>query len=150
MQRERLTWLARLAQLGDKWNVRIATGVFGSDYRALLRRSRIVFNRSIRGECNKRAFEAATCGALLLQEAQNSEVRQWFDEGREFVAYTTENLESVLDHFLTHEEKRIAVAAAARTKVREYGFDALWARTLDQIREQWPTLIERARGTSEP
>src|SRR5205807_214149 len=41
--------------------------VFGDEYRKLLSRARIVFNRSIRGECNKRVFEAAATGALLFQ-----------------------------------------------------------------------------------
>jgi hypothetical protein len=54
VQRERLPWLARLARLGQRWRVVIQTGVFGDGYRALLARARIVFNRSIRGECNLR------------------------------------------------------------------------------------------------
>src|SRR5262249_14205976 len=68
VQRERLPWLGQLARLADRRRVVIQTGVFGDDYRALLARSRVVFNRSIRGECNQRVFEAAAAGALLFQE----------------------------------------------------------------------------------
>ena len=70
----RLHWLGRLAQLSRRWNIVIRTGVFGDDYRNLLSRSKIVFNHSIRGECNERRFEAVATGALLLQEHGNTEV----------------------------------------------------------------------------
>ena len=62
VQRERMPWVARLAALGDRWRVVIETGVFGADYRALLARSRVVFNRSIRGERDPCAFESAAAG----------------------------------------------------------------------------------------
>ena len=71
VQRERMPWLARLAGLGDRRRVVIQTGVFGEAYRALLARSRIVFNRSIRGECNLRVFEAAAAGALQAAGARH-------------------------------------------------------------------------------
>ena len=65
VQRERLAWLGRLARLAERWKVVIATGVFGAEYRALLAQARIVFNRSVRGECNMRALEAAAAGAVV-------------------------------------------------------------------------------------
>src|SRR5207237_5279808 len=77
VQRERLAWLGRLARLGERWRVAIHTGVFGEEYWRLLRRGRIVFNRSVRGECNKRTFEAAAAGAILFQEAENREVGKY-------------------------------------------------------------------------
>src|SRR5262249_38900735 len=59
VQRERQPWLGRVARLAARRNVVIASGVFGDAYRALLRRAKIVFNRSARGEANMRCFEAA-------------------------------------------------------------------------------------------
>ncbi len=126
VQRERLSWLGRVARLGRRWRVRIATGVFGADYRRLLGRSRIVFNRSARGECNMRAFEAAAAGALLFQEAENRELPGYFRAGQEYVSYTDENLEQRLEHYLSHEEERARLAAAAHERVREYTFPRLW------------------------
>src|SRR5262249_27969217 len=55
VQRDRLAWLGRIGRFAARWNVVIRTGAFGDDYRALLRRARIVFNRSVRRECNMRA-----------------------------------------------------------------------------------------------
>jgi len=78
VQRERLRWLGRIARLGERWRVQIHSGVFGPAYRSLMRRARIVFNRSIRGECNLRAIESAAAGALLFQEAGNRERNKFF------------------------------------------------------------------------
>jgi GT2 family glycosyltransferase/Flp pilus assembly protein TadD len=148
VQGDRLPWLARLAKLSERWNVHIATGVFGEEYRRLLRRSKIAFNRSIRGECNKRAFEASACGALLFQESENREIRNWLEEGAEFVAYTTVNLESLLERYLTSDQRQ-AIAAAARKRVQDYGFSAIWSRTIGLITEEWSLLQERARERQE-
>lgn len=144
VQRERLPWLLRLARLGQRWHVVVRTGAWGADYRALLGRARIVFNRSVRGEANRRTFEAAAAGALLFQEAGNREVPQYFEPGTEYVAYGDHDLEALLEHYLTHEEERRAVAEAARVRVREYGFAALWDWALTTIEAEWEAMVSRA------
>ena len=132
VQRERLPWIARLAGLSGKRSVVIRTGVFGDDYRALLRRAKIVFNRGIRGECNQRVFEAAAAGALLFQESGNREVPDFFEPGTEYVAYSDTNLEYLLEHYLGAEDERRSIATAARRRVPGHGFAnqwrALWRR----------------------
>src|SRR5262249_28581319 len=122
VQRERLPWLARLARLGARWRVVITTGVFGDHYRALLAAGRVRVNRSIRGECNRRAFEAAGAGALLFQEAGNREVGDYLRPGRECVCYIEDDLEHLLEHYLTHEDERRAMAEAARARVEGFTF----------------------------
>jgi hypothetical protein len=74
VQCERLRWLACLAQLGERYRVVVAGSVFGAEYRELLARARIVFNRSICGECSQRVREAVAARALLIQEDDNREV----------------------------------------------------------------------------
>jgi predicted O-linked N-acetylglucosamine transferase (SPINDLY family)/glycosyltransferase involved in cell wall biosynthesis len=145
VQRERLPWLARLARLGERWRVVIATGTHGADYRALLCRARVAFNRSVRGECNRRAVEAAAAGALLFLEADNAEAPAYFAPGREYVAYSDGNLERLLEHYLTHEGERRAVARAARERVQGHAFEALWGREgLAAVGAEWPALVGRA------
>ncbi|HZP83782.1 MAG TPA: hypothetical protein VFB21_19225, partial [Chthonomonadaceae bacterium] len=75
VQRERAQWLARVARLSRKYRVVLTCGVFGEEYVRLMNRARIVFNRSIRGEINMRAYEAAACGALMFYERENTEIR---------------------------------------------------------------------------
>jgi tetratricopeptide (TPR) repeat protein len=144
-QRERLPWLARLALgLGGRWRVAVRSDVRGAAYRNLLARARIVFNRSVRGECNLRTFEAAAAGALLFQEAQNREVRRFFRDRRECVFYTDLNLERLISYYLEHEDERRQLAGAAQRRVAELGFPALWSEMLGQIRGRTDALRRRA------
>jgi predicted O-linked N-acetylglucosamine transferase (SPINDLY family)/GT2 family glycosyltransferase len=149
VQRERLAWLGRLAALGERWRVVLATGVFGDDYRALLRRARVVFNRSIRGERNLRVAEAAWAGALLLQEEGNEETAAHFHDRRECVFYNEDNLEDLLEHYLSHEDERRTIAEAARRRAPEFAFDRLWAEVLGVVAAEWPALSERAQRSAD-
>jgi glycosyltransferase involved in cell wall biosynthesis len=145
VQRERLPYLGRLAALGKRWNVVIAQSVFDDDYRSLMRRARTVFNRSIRGECNMRAFEAAAAGALLFQERGNREIGEYFHDRQECILYDDQNLESLLTHYLKHEPERRAIADAAQSVVDQFTFAKLWQAQVSRITELLPTLQERAR-----
>ena len=137
VQQERLPWLGRLAPFADRWHIVLATCVFGADYRHLLSRSRIVFNRSIRGEANSRAFEAVAAGALLMQEAGNLELHQLFRDGQECVYYEDHNLEQLLSYYLEHEDARATIAAAAHGKLAQCTFEAFWDQHLKTIDDQW-------------
>jgi glycosyltransferase involved in cell wall biosynthesis len=144
VQRERLPWLGPLARLADHRRVAIHTGVFGDAYRDLLRRARIVFNRSIRGECNRRAFEAAAAGALLFQETGNLEAPRCFQDGRECVYYGEDNLEELLEYYLDHEDERRAIAEAGRSKAARYSYEDLWDHQVALIEDEWVELVQRA------
>jgi hypothetical protein len=145
VQRERLAWLGRLATLGPRRRVAIAVGVFGDAYRALLRRARVVFNRSNRGECNMRAFEAIWAGALLFQERGNAEAEALFTDRRDCVFYGDDDLEDLLEHYLTHEGERRDIASTARQRLDEFTCDRFWGSMLETLRAEWPLLEERAR-----
>jgi glycosyltransferase involved in cell wall biosynthesis/predicted O-methyltransferase YrrM len=145
VQRDRLPWLGRLGRLGDRCRVAIRTAAFGDAYRELLGRSRVMFNRSIRGECNMRVFEAAAAGCLLFQEGGNREVGEYFRNGHECVYYTQANLEERLTHYLEHEEERRALAEAARRRVREFAFEELWLRQVEAIDGEWDEIVARSR-----
>jgi hypothetical protein len=140
VQRERNPWLARLA---DRRNVFIAQSVWGDEYRQLLSRAKIVFNRSIRGEANMRTFEAAAAGALLFQEEENLEVRDFFEDGKECVLYRSDNLEELLNYYLDNDEEREKIAAGGREKVKEYTWAKLWEKQLGLIEREWPVIQER-------
>jgi spore maturation protein CgeB len=127
--------LVRLALLGERRRVVIRQNTFGEEYRRLLRRARIVFNRSIRGECNQRAFEVAAMGALLFQEAENREIGDYFRDRQECVLYTSENLEELLEYYLEHEDERRAIAEAGRLRAREYSYEKLWRKALVDIQK---------------
>lgn len=144
IQRERLPWLGRVARLQKRWNVHLTTNVFDDDYRKLLARARIVFNRSIRGECNSRTFEAIAARALLFQESENLEVASLLRADEEYVAYTDTNLEAMLDFYLEHEDERRRIAEQAGRRRCEFIYESFWDQTLTTIDECWPELQENA------
>jgi glycosyltransferase involved in cell wall biosynthesis len=140
----RRPWLGRLARLSGRHRVVIAAGVFGAEYRALLRRAKLAFNRAVRGECNLRALEAAAAGAVLLQEAGNPEVPDYLEPHAEYAPYADEDFEAVVGRLLADEPRRRGVAAAARERVRGYGFDALVEAALGVGGDGWGVVRERA------
>src|SRR5438132_458437 len=145
VQRQRLPWLMRLARLGKRWRVAIHAGIFGDSYRKLLARARIVFNHVSQPRCSRRVFEATAAGALLFEDASNSETVQYFRDRQECVFYNADNLEALLEYYLTHESERQTIAEAAQKRAREYTFEALWENIVDEIDDEWPALVQRSR-----
>ncbi len=130
VQAERMPWLGRLVRLGDRHRVVIASGVWGEAYADLLRRARIVWNRSVRGELNMRAYEAAASGALLLMETDNLEVRDVFIDGVSCALYDAATLERVIDAYLGAPARLEAVAEAGRQRVQAETYRAHLERLL--------------------
>jgi tetratricopeptide (TPR) repeat protein len=130
VQTERMPWLGRLVRLGGRRRVVIASGVYGEAYADLLRRARIVWNRSIRGELNMRAYEAAASGALLLMEADNLEVRDVFSDGVSCALYDAATLERVIETYLGAPSRLEAVAEAGWRRVQSETYRAHFERLL--------------------
>jgi tetratricopeptide (TPR) repeat protein len=148
-QRERLPWLRRaVLAAGDRSNFLIRTAASRGEYLELLHRSRILFNRSVRGECNLRVFEAAAAGALLFQEAGNREVYRYLRDGAECVFYDEDTLEALLQHYLESEDDRSRIAAAAKRKAAEFSFERLWAEIVQTIERRLEDLRNRAAQRS--
>ncbi len=152
VQRARLPWIARLARLSRRWNVLVAANIWGDDYRALLRRARIVFNRSARSELNRRVGECFGAGALLFSERGNLEASTLLRDRVDSVLYDDTDLEDLLEHFLTHEDERRSIARAGRARAAEFAFESIWGRLLEVIAGELPALRERAirRPASDP
>jgi len=110
-------YLKRLLQLADRYQIRVDTHLYGSEYNRLLNQSRLVFNYSIRGEMNLRAFEAAASGAVVLMEETNLEVRNYLPTdqtaAQACILYNEANFEQQIIHYLEHETERQKIAHAA-------------------------------------
>jgi 2-polyprenyl-3-methyl-5-hydroxy-6-metoxy-1,4-benzoquinol methylase len=135
VQRERAHWVARLARLGRRWRVRIQGGIYGEDYVRIVNQSRITFNRSIRGEMNMRAYEAAACGSLLFYEEGNREIGRYFEDGVHCVLYNDDNFEELVEHYLTHEDERRAIVERAAERVAAFSLPRQLLRLLDRLGE---------------
>lgn len=119
IQEERNRWLYRLARLSSRYRIKICGSVYGEEYTRLLNQSKITFNRSIRGEMNMRAFEAAACGSLLFMEKENREVRDFFEDRVHCVLYNEENFENLLEHYLKNDAERERLIEKAHARVQE-------------------------------
>jgi 2-polyprenyl-3-methyl-5-hydroxy-6-metoxy-1,4-benzoquinol methylase/tetratricopeptide (TPR) repeat protein/glycosyltransferase involved in cell wall biosynthesis len=141
VQRERSIWLYRLARLKSRFDVRILAEVYNQDYALLLNQSKIVFNRSIRGEMNMRAYEAPACGALMFYEEENLEVRDFLQDRVECVLYNEDNLEDLLEYYLTHDEERERIAEAGWKRIQQENI----AHHIDRL-----ACLLKERGVLEP
>jgi hypothetical protein len=60
-------------------------------------------------------------------------VPDYFEEGKEYIAYTADNLETLLDYYLEHEDERQAIAGAGQRRAQAYGFGELWQKAVDSF-----------------
>jgi hypothetical protein len=133
VQGKRLPWLRRLAAIDKKYSVRLFHHAWLGEYTKILNQSKIVFNHSIKGEMNQRAFEAPACGAMLFMEEDNLEVRDFFTPGRDCVLFNNGNFEELLAYYLSHEDERAAIAQKGYETVQEFSVPALFNRMIDKI-----------------
>jgi tetratricopeptide (TPR) repeat protein len=145
VQAGRLPWLRRLTALDKKYSVRLFHQAWHEEYTQILNRSRIVFNHSIKSEMNQRAFEAPACGALLFMEEDNSEVLDFFAPGKECVLYNDRNFESLLDHYLSNEDERAAIARRGYERVQDFSTLRMFGGLIDKIKSLGLTA-GRGRG----
>ncbi len=133
MRRECLPWLAPLSPLAARWTVRLEpNGPDAAARRTLLRRARVVLT-GVRDEGNRVALEAAAAGALVFYPSANREFADLLQDRRHAVCFTGDDLRSQLEHYLSHEEERAALAAAGRDRAAGCTFEALWEATSHQI-----------------
>ncbi|MCA8950032.1 MAG: glycosyltransferase family 1 protein [Planctomycetes bacterium] len=121
VQRERTSWIERLqAMRRDLVEVETVSGRHGLDYGRFLNRCKIGFNRSIRGEMNLRGFEVPACGAVLMMERDNLEVREFFEPDEECVLYGDDDFEPLVLELLVDDARRERIARAGHRRVQEH------------------------------
>ena len=133
IQFERFNWLRKAVMVDTVKNGMVGTGIFNDDYRAILNRSKIGFNRTIKGEMNLRAFEVPACGALLFIEEENREVRDFLIPGKECILYNESNVEELIRYYLTHDTERETIAKAGEKKIANFSFKENYKRLIAQI-----------------
>ncbi len=139
VQKERTPWIARLCNLEARGaTVAVRQGVKGSAYGDLLGRARIGWNRSIRGEMNLRAFEVPACGALLMMERENLEVREFLIDGEECVLYGDDDFEPLALELLRDESRRKRIAEAGHRRVQQHTLGNRMPALLDLLKRPGP------------
>lgn len=136
VHRERSKWLKRLALLGNKYNIKILTGVYGEENPKYLNQAKICFNYSVRSEANLRTFEASTCKTLLFIEDSNIEVKDFFTDRKECVYYNEGNFEQLIDYYLNNDAEREQIAESAYKKVQTESYLEHFKYLLKIIKEK--------------
>ncbi|AWM39103.1 GDP-mannose-dependent alpha-(1-6)-phosphatidylinositol monomannoside mannosyltransferase [Gemmata obscuriglobus] len=134
----------RLATLGERVRVQVTAAEPGAEYRARLRRSKLVVVSEVLGSYDPRALEAAAAGAVVLQRARGDHARSSLEPETECVTYTEADLEAVVGRLLTDEGGRRTIAAAARDRVRPLAFDALVEAAVAAGAAGWDEVRDRA------
>ena len=137
IQKERSHYVYRLLKLKEHYNIQVKTGVYGAEYTELMRRAKIVFNKSIRSEANIRVFESLACDNLILYEDNNNEIGHYFEDGVDCVLYNTDNFEKKIIHYLTHDDERKEIIEKAKVKKSMFNFP----RSLDKLADQLKALL---------
>ena len=79
-------------------------------------RSKIVFNRSLNLDLNRRVFEALCSGSMLLTDRLPAEsgLESLFASREHLVLYNDDEVEELARYYVDHDEEREAIAAAGR------------------------------------
>ncbi len=82
-------------------------------------RAKMVLNIPLADDLNFRFFEALSSGALLLTKRIRNGQEELFDEGADYVAFTTpDEMLAKVDHYLNNQAAREQIAASGYAKVR--------------------------------
>lgn len=92
---------------------------FGERMSQVYSESKIIFNVSTVNEINMRIFEAMASGSLLLTDAiPESGLGELFEDRKHLVFYhTSDEMMSLAEHYLIHDEEREQIADAGRQEV---------------------------------
>ena len=112
---------------------------WGLEMYATLRAARITLNVHIgvagRYANNMRLYEATGVGSLLLTDWKQN-LGELFEPGREVVAFrSTEECVDQIDHYLSHEEERAAVARMGQARtLRDHTYEQRMSEYIDRVR----------------
>lgn len=82
--------------------------------------SKLVLNKSLRGDLNMRVFETLGCRRLLLTDRIANGLEELFTDGKHLVIYDSlEDLSEKVQYYLEHSDKREKIASAGQKEVYE-------------------------------
>jgi glycosyltransferase involved in cell wall biosynthesis len=133
----------QLARLAKRWRVHTKVGVGPDAHRKLLARARIVLYDPD-DERPGMALDAAAAGALVFQPHGAGGLPACFRDREECVCFRSEELESLVEHYLDRPAELQRVAEAGRARAQAVDFQAAWSEVMRQVEADWPALREKA------
>ncbi len=102
-----------LKLIGERFNLKVFTNIYGEDVAKIYSQAKIVFNKSLAGKLNMRVFEALATGSFLLTDRLKPEVglEELFEDKKHLVLYENEkDLLEKIDYYLRHVSEREEIA----------------------------------------
>lgn len=136
---ERSRYLKRLSILSSRYQLLFTDNAYGQEYVKLLNQSKIVFNYSEFHTMNPRVYESSACGALLFIEEDNLDIAHYFKDREHCIYYNEENLEELIDYYLTHEDERQLIASNGCKRIQSFTYD----QQFEDLYHRLPTLLQK-------
>ena len=116
-----------LKALKSKFNLQIYDGdppLSAWEVVEVYNRSRLVLNENLFPGVNLRLFEAMACRAAVLTEGGVPGLSELFEDGRQIIAYSPDNLMDGVSYYLSNENERAEIANAGCDEVlRKHSFE---------------------------
>lgn len=117
-----------LKKLSEKFNVHASANIFHEEAAKIYSQSKIVFNRSVRGDLNMRVFEVLSCGSMLLTDEIKNGLKDLFQNKKHLVLYNDEKeLMELAQYYLENEEEREKIANQGMEEIhKKHTYDLRW------------------------
>lgn len=113
---KRRKMLDKLESLKEKYNIVIKSVTDYEEYWNITNKAKIIIDHTIDSKgLNFRMFQAMGTGVLCFVE-ENDMVAELYENNKDLVMYNLDNLESLLDYYLSNPEQREAIAANGNLK----------------------------------
>jgi glycosyltransferase involved in cell wall biosynthesis len=142
-------WMWPLARLARHWRVQIKPAAPPDAHRKLLARARIVVFEPNETPADS-ALDAAAAGALVCQPQGALGLPPCFRDRHECLCYQPEQLDSLVEHYLTHPQELQRLADAGRVQAQAFDFHSAWSDMVRQLQEDWPALCGRGNDHRTP
>ncbi len=135
--RKRGQYVWRLLKLAQRYRIFAGRVPSLGDCYEIMKRAKIVIHcPSIQGGVNLRPFEAIACGALLLHEAGDHSIEEFFVPDKEVVLFTEDNFEQIIEYYLNHDrERRQIVKQAVRRNYQYANIVSLMKNVIQEIEQ---------------
>jgi len=92
-------------------------GLFLEDMARIYSSSKIVFNKSLKGDVNYRVFEALACGALLITDNIKNGLTDLYQPEKDIILYDSyAELKEKISYYLNNEKERLQIAKSGQKK----------------------------------
>jgi tetratricopeptide (TPR) repeat protein len=149
--RQRNKILKRLDSLKSKYNILITSVSDYDSYWPLMNQAKIVLDATIDSNgLNYRMFQAMGIEALCFIEDDNSMVTELYKDKEDLVLYNIDNLDYLIDYYLTNDEERKRIAQQGYLKtINNYTHYHFLKKTVETLVNYQPVESQKKRFSPE-